>query len=279
MPPVANARSPDDAERGPRGPFALTLLVILAAVLFFGFVALGTWQVERRAWKLDLIARVDQRVHAPATAAPGPEQWSQVTAAMDEYLHVRLTGVFLHDRQTLVWASTDAGNGFWVLTPLRTAGGTTVLVNRGFVPTDWCDRTGRCAAGPTGETTVTGLLRMPETYAFLRHNDPAHDRWYSRDVQAIAAARGLTSVAPYFVDADAALTDASGSNASWPEGGLTVIDFPNNHLVYLITWYLLALMVAVGTWYVGRTEYRLRRRARNVAATAVASSSPPSVVP
>jgi surfeit locus 1 family protein len=279
MPPVANAPSPDDAERGPLGPFVLTMLVLLATALFAGFVALGTWQVERRAWKLDLIARVDQRVHAPATAAPGPEQWSQVTAATDEYLHVRMTGVFLHDRQTLVWASTDAGNGFWVLTPLRTASGTTILINRGFVPTDWCGRTGRCAAGPTGETTVVGLLRMPETYAFLRHNDPAHDRWYSRDVQAIAAARGLTDVAPYFVDADAAATDASGSNVSWPEGGLTVINFPNNHLVYLITWYLLALMVAVGVWYVGRVECRLRRRARNVAATVVPSSSPPSVAP
>jgi surfeit locus 1 family protein len=120
---------------------------------------------------------------------------------------------------------------------------------------------------------------MPETYAFLRHNDPAHDRWYARDVQAIAGARGLTDVAPYFVDADAAPTEASGSNASWPEGGLTVIDFPNNHLVYLITWYLLALMVAVGVWYVGRAEYRLRRRARNVAATVAPPSSPPSVVP
>ena len=280
MPPVANAPSPDDAERGPRGPLALTMLVILAAALFAGFVALGTWQVERRAWKLDLIAKVDQRVHAPATATPGPEQWSRVTAAADEYRHVRLTGVFQHDRQTLVSASTVAGSGYWVLTPLRAADGITTLVNRGFVLPDWCGRTGQCAAGPTGETTVSGLLRMPETYAFLRHNDPAHDRWYSRDVHAIAAARGLTdvAVAPYFVDADAAPTGASGNNASWPEGGLTVIDFPNNHLVYLITWYLLALMVAVGAWYVGRVEYRLRRRARNVAATATPSSSPPSVV-
>jgi len=278
MPPVANAPSQDDAERGPRGPFALTMLVILAAVLFVGFVALGTWQVERRAWKLELIAKVDQRVHALPTAAPGPEQWPRVNAAVDEYRHVRLTGVFQHDRQTLVWASTDAGNGFWVITPLHTASGTTVLVNRGFVPTDWCGRTGRCAAGPAGETTVTGLLRMPETYAFLRHNDPVHDRWYTRDVQAIAAAHGLTDVAPYFVDADAAPPGASGSNVSWPEGGLTVIDFPNNHLVYLITWYLLALMVAVGAGYVGRAEYRLRRRARNVAATAV-PSKPPSVAP
>ena len=268
MPPVANTPSPEDVERGPPGPMALAMLAMLAMLalmLFAGFVALGTWQVARRAWKLDLIARVDQRVHAPPTAAPGPGQWPRVTAATDEYRHVRLTGVFLHERQTLVSASTVDGSGYWVITPLRAADGITTLINRGFVPPDWCGRTGKCAAGPAGETTVAGLLRMPETYAFLRHNDPAHDRWYARDVQAIATARGLTDIAPYFVDVDAAPAGAS-SSASWPEGGLTVINFPNNHLVYLITWYLLALMVAAAAVSVGRHEYRLRHRTRATAA-------------
>jgi surfeit locus 1 family protein len=254
--------SPDGPERGPHGPVALGLLAILAIVLFGGFVALGTWQVHRRAWKLDLIARVDHRVHAPPTAAPGPSQWPQVTAEADEYRHVSLHGVFLHDRQTLVWASTDEGSGYWVLTPLRQADGSIVLVNRGFVPPGWCGQDGRCTAGATGETAVIGLLRMSEPHAFLRHNDPVHGRWYARDVQAIAAARGLRDVAPYFVDQDAAAAGASDRGTQWPAGGLTVISFPNNHLVYLITWYILALMVAVAAVCMGRAEYRLRRQAR-----------------
>jgi surfeit locus 1 family protein len=244
-------------------------------MLFVGFVALGTWQVARRAWKLDLIARVDQRVHAPPTAAPGPAQWPQVTAAADEYRHVRLDGVFLNDRQTLVWASTDEGSGYWVVTPMRMADGAIVLINRGFVTTEWCGRTGQCAAGPTGDAAITGLLRMPEKDIFLRRNDPARNSWYMRDVKAIAKARGLGDVAPYFVDADAAPTSASSSDKSQPQGGLTVINFPNNHLAYLITWYLLALMVALAAVYVGREEYRLRRRARD-AATMQSKQTPSS---
>ncbi|WP_266171739.1 SURF1 family protein [Dyella subtropica] len=259
MPAVSAPPPKGEAVRGPRGPLALTVLAMLAVVAFAGFVALGTWQVQRRAWKLDLIARVDQRVHAPAVAAPAPDQWTQVTAKTDEYRHVRLTGVFLHDRQTLVSASTSLGSGYWVMTPLRMADGVVVLVNRGFVLPDWCGRTARCAVGPSGVTTVAGLLRMTETKPFLRRNDPAQNRWYARDIQAIAGARGLTRVAPYFVDADAALADET----AWPRAGLTVISFPNNHLVYLVTWYLLALMVAVAAGYVGRHEYRLRRLARN----------------
>jgi surfeit locus 1 family protein len=253
--PAASDTSP---ERGPRGPLALTLLALFALVAFAGFVALGTWQVHRLAWKRDLIARVEQRVHASAVDAPPPSAWPGVSATSHEYLHVRLHGVFLHHRQTLVTASTGLGSGYWVLTPLRATDGTVTLVNRGFVPPDWCGRDGHCTPGPAGEVDVAGLLRMPETRVFLRHNDPAHERWYARDVQAIAAAKGLGPVAPYFVDADADPVD----RGAWPRGGLTVTTFPNSHLSYLLTWYALALMVLLAAAYVGRHEYRLRRRSR-----------------
>jgi surfeit locus 1 family protein len=245
-----------DAPRAPRGPLALTLLALLAVGLFAGFVSLGNWQVHRLAWKRALIARVDARVHAPPVVPPSRDQWPSVNAEKDEYLHVRLSGTFLHDRQTLVWAATDEGSGFWVMTPLRMADGSIVLVNRGFAPADWCGRDGRCSPESSGSVTVTGLLRMSEPNAFMRHNEPARNVWYTRDVQAIAAARGLHDVAPYFVDADV----APGNGTQWPEGGKTVISFPNNHLSYLITWYLLALMVLGASGYVGYDEYRLRRR-------------------
>jgi surfeit locus 1 family protein len=246
----------EDVVRGPRGPLALTLLAVFGVALFTGFILLGNWQVRRLAWKRDLIAHVNQRVHAPPVATPSPNQWANVNAESDEYRHVSLSGTLLNDRQTLVWTATDEGSGFWVVTPLQLADGSIVLINRGFAPADWCGRDGHCAAGPSGEVAITGLLRMSEPSAFMRHNDPAKNSWYTRDVSAIAAARGLKDVAPYFVDADATPHDADRS--SWPEGGLTVINFPNNHLSYLITWYALALMVLVGSFYVGYGEYRLR---------------------
>ncbi|RST49157.1 SURF1 family protein [Variovorax sp. DXTD-1] len=235
--------------------------MVCAALAFAGFVALGNWQVERRAWKLDLIARVEQRVHTPASEAPTPDRWPQINAAADEYRHLRIAGTFLHDKETLVQASTRLGAGFWVLTPLQAADGTTVLVNRGFVPPEARDRAMRAATESKGETVVTGLLRIAEPKGgFLRRNDPATDRWFSRDVQAIAAARGLNHVAPYFVDAEAA-PSAPGAAPSWPAGGLTVIAFPNSHLVYAITWYGLALMVTGAAWFVWRDDRRRRKLA------------------
>jgi surfeit locus 1 family protein len=253
----------EDPVRRPRGLFALILMTLFGLCLLVGFIELGNWQVRRLAWKRDLIARVDQRVHAPPAAPPSPDQWPQVTAERDEYRHVQLTGEFLHDRQTLIWAASDQGSGYFVLTPLRTADGSIVLVNRGFAPEDWCGRDGHCAAGPSGPVTVTGLLRLSEPSGFFRHNDPAHNSWYTRDVPAIAQARGLTRVAPYFIDLDAPAASASGTH-TWPEGGTRVINFPNSHLSYLITWYLMALLTLVAGAYVGYDEYKLRRSWKQV---------------
>lgn len=263
-----------------RSAAARVALAVCAALAFAGFFALGTWQVERRAWKLDLIARVDQRVHAPAAEAPGRGNWPQVNAADDAYRHVRMAGTFLHDRETLVQASTRLGAGFWVLTPLQATDGTVVLINRGFVPPEARDRATRTATEPKGETTVTGLLRITEPQGgFLRKNDPAAERWFSRDVQAIAAARGLKDVAPYFVDAEAD-PSLSAETTDYPVRGLTVIAFPNSHLVYALTWYGLALMVLGGAWYVWRDERRRGKKAlggsgENAAHADARPSSPP----
>jgi len=215
-------------------------LAVLSLTAFAVLIALGVWQVERRAWKLALIDRVEQRVHAPAQPIPSPAAWSAVTAANDEYRHVSLTGRFLHDRETLVQAVTEEGPGYWVLTPLQRGDGTQVLINRGFVLSERRDASARRDGNPDGPVEITGLLRMSEPRGgFLRNNVPQHNRWYSRDVAAIAAARGLHEAAPFFVDADAGSQSDGG-----PIGGLTVVRFPNNHLIYALTWFALAFMLA-----------------------------------
>ena len=213
--------------RYPRLLAALTLCVIAA------LVALGVWQIERRTWKLALIARVEARLHDAPVSAPGPGGWSGIDAE-DAYTRVTARGTFRPRSDTYVQAATALGGGFWVLTPLDTAAGWSVLVNRGFVPPAERGRT----PPPVGTVTVTGLLRVTEPGgAFLRSNAPAADRWYSRDVAAIAARSGVARAAPYFIDAEA-------NGGGWPRGGLTVVRFRNSHLVYALTWFGLAALLA-----------------------------------
>jgi surfeit locus 1 family protein len=280
----------DLSPRGPRSRGALVALLAGAALLFAGFVALGSWQVQRLGWKRDLIARVEQRLQAEPVPAPGPAAWPALERTADEYRRVLVRGRFAHELETLVQASTELGTGYWVLTPLRSEEGFWLLVNRGFVPLDKRARDSR-GDEPQGVQEVPGLLRLTEPGgSLLQHNDPTDGRWYSRDVQAIAAARRLGTVAhpgpvaPYFIDAAAETApvraepvkalppgQATGPSTSsgrtgdssqvWPRPGLTVVRFSNNHLSYAFTWFVLAAMVAGAAVYVLRDDRRQRARA------------------
>lgn len=217
-------------------PFVFGVLVLAGIGLF---TALGIWQLERRGWKLDLIRAVDERIHAAPVAAPGPAEWPEISAAKDAYRRVEASGHFTPEKPALVQAVTVRGPGFWVVAPFVADTGFTVLVNRGFVATE---DAGTLPLAPEAHTTITGLLRIAEPGGgFLRKNDPVAERWYSRDVAAIAATRGLSTVAPYFIDAEA----SAGSGPDIPVGGLTVVNFRNHHLVYALTWFGLAAMLVV----------------------------------
>ena len=211
--------------------------------------ALGAWQVQRLFWKEALIAHVNARVHAQAVAAPGPAAWAQVSDN-DTYRHVTVRGRFLNAAEAQVYTLSELGAGYWVMTPLREDDGTMVYINRGFVPMDDKAPAARAAGQSDAEVTVTGLLRLPEAkgWLFSQPNDPAHDLWYRRDIAAIAQNRHLGTVAPYFIDAD-----ATPNPGGWPRGGLTVISFPNSHLVYAITWFsLAAMLIGFLIWQVKR---------------------------
>ncbi len=256
---------------GPVGQRSTKIKAVLIAVgiaLFLGFLALGTWQVQRRAWKIALIERVEQRVHSAPVAVPQPSQWPQINAANYEYLPVTVHGISLDNQGVLTKALTEAGAGFWLITPLQLADGTQILINRGFTPekmrAQWLKEIAQ-ATNSSEPVTVTGLMRMSETGGgFLRKNDATNQQWFSRDVAAIAQSKGLTHAAPYFIDqglpksnpAYQATKDTAMLEVLRP--GMTVIQFANSHLVYALTWYGLAIMVLGACWLVirpSRTEH------------------------
>ncbi len=202
-------------------------------------VLLGNWQLRRLDWKLSLIERVKNRAYASVVAAPTAAVWPSLTRKTDEYRRVLVQGRFLHQRETLVWAMTEHGNGYWVLTPLLTPAGETVLINRGYVPVAAANPAQRKLGQIKGEISISGYLRISEPGGIpLRDNDPAADRWYSRDVDAIKRARELTNVAPYFID-----SDNTSNPGGLPIGGLTRLSYRNAHFVYALTWYGLALLL------------------------------------
>ncbi|QFU15797.1 SURF1 family protein [Microvirga thermotolerans] len=216
----------------------LATLVALAIL-----VALGTWQLQRKGWKEDLIAQIQARAYGePGAILPEPE-WGRWQAQADEFRRVRVTGTFLNRFETPVYGLAPGGpgrssaQGYYLMTPLRLGNGSIVMVNRGFVPMELKEPASRPQSQPSGEVTVTGLVRAPEERnLFTPADDPARRAWFTRDPQAIARANGLERVAPFYVEAD-----ATPNPGGWPRGGQTRLELPNNHLQYAVTWYGIAL--------------------------------------
>jgi len=245
---------PSGDQKGRRWLTPVAALLILA----LGFGALGVWQVQRLAWKQALIARVAAGLAGPAIDIDA----AQLPAAPSEYTKLTATGEFELQATTLVSASTRLGPGYWVMTPLRLTGGRALWINRGFVPPQAHIKT------PTGQQTIVGLARLPET-SLLRPNRPAQNRWYTRDISEIASATHVArSETRWFIDAGlpaaSAPTIADDDEAIAPQtaprgpispiSGLTIVRFPNNHLGYAVTWFLLAGLCLVGVGVVFRTS-------------------------
>ena len=213
--------------------------VISLAIL----ISLGTWQLQRLAWKEGLIAQIEARAYGDPGAILPEAAWDTFTKDAQEYRRVAVSGTFDYGNEVAVHgllAGETRGQplqGYYLLTPLVLDTGATVIVNRGFVPTPLLEE----AAEPAGPVTVEGLVRASEEKApFVPENDPVADDWFTRDLGAIARARGLERVAPFYIDA--ALDESA---PPWPRGGATVLEPPNNHLQSAVTWFGLAAVLLV----------------------------------
>jgi surfeit locus 1 family protein len=215
-------------------PTAFTLPVFLL------LLGLGTWQVQRLAWKEGLIAERQ----AATSAAPVPLPNSLGQARGMEFRHVFVQGAFRNDKEIFVYAAPRVGEaGFDVLTPLVQADGRVVFVNRGFVPVGLRNPAKRASGEIAGPVRVEGLLRLPppgKPNWFVPDNNPVRDLWFWINLPAMAAADGLRRVAPFYIDAD-----ATPNPGGWPQGGLTRVTLPNNHLQYALTWFSLAVALLV----------------------------------
>jgi len=230
-------------------PLLVPTLWLLPGVALM--VGLGIWQIERLHQKEALIASVS----AGMRAAPVPlADALRDGAANAEWHHVTVSGHFLHDKEAYLFSQGPMGAvGVQIITPLVQPDGKTVLVDRGFVPQAMKDPSTRPSGQVPGEITLTGVLRLSQQPgSFTPLADPKARLWFVKNVPEIAAADDVAVDAPIIVEADAA-----PNPGGWPKGGQTVVDFPNDHLQYALTWFGLALTLAGVYLVYHRTHGRL----------------------
>jgi surfeit locus 1 family protein len=165
-----------------------------------------------------------------------------------EYVPVVLSGRYEHAYERHVFTTHAGQSGYNVYTPLVMADGEAVFVNRGFVPYDRKDPQTRAAGQVEGIVEVSGLARRGLTdkpSVIVPDNDPAANVFHWKDIRTMRETSGLPADVPVlgvFVDAD----DAPNLGGL-PVGGVTIVDLPNSHLQYAVTWFGLAAVLLVVT--------------------------------
>jgi surfeit locus 1 family protein len=214
---------------------------------FVALIALGVWQMERRAWKNDLIARLEAALsEPPATYNPA----KPAGAEAHEFKLVRVRGEFLNTRTVKVLTPapetarmrTQEGFGYLIYSPLKFSGGI-VFVNRGFVPQSLGDSP---VLFSQAEIEVTGIVRLPAPPGWLTPPpEPAKRLFFAADLPAMAAAAGLNNketIVHEYIEA----TPVPGA-AAWPlprDPRVLLASIPNRHLEYALTWFALAAAFA-----------------------------------
>ncbi|KAL0951508.1 hypothetical protein HGRIS_008193 [Hohenbuehelia grisea] len=221
-------------------------MVLIGIMPFFTF-ALGTWQLKRLKWKVDLIDELEEKLQLEPLSLPKRINLSVIPDFV--FRKVRLRGYWDHAHTMFLSARVREGaHGVHVVTPLVRHDGSTVLVDRGFVSNENFDKT--ILNSETDEVEILGMLRTSQPRnTFTPNNNPEEGTWYWNDVDAMAEYSGgeAAGVQPVFIEeifeghaGEAASRVAKGM----PVGRPPTVDLRNAHLSYVITWYMLSALTA-----------------------------------
>ncbi len=248
-----------------------TGLIVTSLAGIAVLVGLGTWQLHRLQWKQALIARIDQSARAEPVSLADIEAGNEHGLETD-WLRLRAKGYYAYDQTRRIYALRKGVPGWRLLTPLVRPGETIIFVDRGFLPKT-IKNLPRAFAGGTGDLRaldvnaapadwpkplqVTGLVRLHgDKPAFAAENDPGTNRWYWYDMQGLAGSlpqdlgaavvggqKRLARIMAFTLQLE------PGGEAG-RTGNLPIVDpvkpkLSNRHLGYALTWYGLALCLAI----------------------------------
>lgn len=204
---------------------------------------LGTWQLQRLAWKQDVLSQIDARISAEPVQMP-----TEPDPLDDRYLPITVTGTFTDAPvQRMLASRRQTGAVYRHIAAFTPRGAAPVLVDIGWLPS-----ARDLPSLPKGEVTLIGNLDWPiESDGFTPAPDLAQNLWYARDVPQLAQVLDTRSVLIVLRDPTVPPLGAT----PWP---VDTVGIPNDHAQYAITWFSLA---AVWVLMTGLFLTRLRRGA------------------
>jgi surfeit locus 1 family protein len=245
LPPAETARRRDQGF-----PVGLTIATVIAFALLVG---LGVWQLQRLKWKEGLLAHIAALQGAPARPLE-PVLNTLAHGGDVGFTRVRVTCPGLAAAPYLeLYGLKDgqAGSRLISACPVESDRYRSVLVDRGFVA-DTVSARPPVDRAATSSVELVGVLRAPDKPSYITPpNRPDANRWFSRDIPAMAQALGAARPAPIFLFAESATNPEFKALQPAP----LPADIPNRHLEYALTWFGLAAAL-VGVYAAGLLKRR-----------------------
>ena len=205
-----------------------TLFNIFVIFFITVFCSLGTWQLYRLQWKLDLIEQINAGLKSE------PVKYSKIIKK--NYQRVTVEGKFKFNKQIYLYSLNETGKpGFDVITPLMTNSNEHVLVNRGWIEKNYKDLK---SINAIKDNEIVGIFReIPKPNMFKPKNDIFKNVWFSLNQNDLKRFTGI-NFRNYVIFLE-------GKKTNLPTPKVITANLTNNHLKYALTWYSVALSILI----------------------------------
>ena len=200
------------------------------------FIGLGSWQLVRLNWKLDLILKIEKSLKKD------PVNINQVDRK--NFVRIIASGKIDYDKQIYLYNLNDEGKpGFEVINPIIVEN-ENYLINRGWIPFEMKDKDELYSFE---QSNFTGTLRLqPRANIFKPENDINNNYWFTLNREDIFKYTGK-EFSEYLI--------YLGGNYEVPKPKKITANISNNHKKYALTWFSLAISIFLIYLYFRKKNY------------------------
>ncbi|WP_440931415.1 SURF1 family protein [Candidatus Pelagibacter sp.] len=200
------------------------------------FIGLGSWQLVRLNWKLDLISKIEQSLKKD------PININQVDRK--NFVRIIASGKIDYDKQIYLYNLNDEGKpGFEVINPIIVEN-ENYLINRGWIPFKMKDNDELYSFE---QSNFVGTLRLqPRANIFKPENDINNNYWFTLNREDIFKYTGK-EFSKYLI--------YLGGNYEVPKPKKITANISNNHKKYALTWFSLAISIFLIYLYFRKKNY------------------------
>ena len=212
------------------------LFSVFVYFIILVLLSLGSWQLYRLNWKLNLISEIENSLKND------PVELSK--ADKKNYLRIKTSGQIDFDKQIYLYNLNKSGKpGFEVINPIL-IGNENYLINRGWISFDQKDQS---EINFVNEDKIIGTLKLQtKASTFKPENDIEKNYWFTlnRDDIFKYTGKNFSNFIIYL-----------NGDYKTPEPKVITANISNNHKKYAITWFSMAISILLIYLYFRRKNY------------------------